>query len=227
LTKHEENKVVRPIPGKKLLDEKGQVVTPPEGWDFLPAGDAGVTRKVTSKGVFWKVAEKKGRRVFSKGIWAPSETIEWAKRESSAIRSTDEYKTRTAKDRERREKREAGYKKEFQEKVRSFLNFDQRYRELEIKLAEAVTLHAIPVGSGTVARTKMIPIDERAAKAVIAWMRHNTTKYDSMYVERVKGKRREVRRHLAEDSTMLLSSYRKGEEIIENCPLKKVLDKLT
>ena len=76
-----------------------------------------------------------------------------------------------------------------------------------------MTAHATPVGSGTVARTERIPVEERAAAAVIAWLRHQTTTYDSMTIARVKGKRREVRRELAEQSRRLLARYRAGEPI--------------
>jgi hypothetical protein len=51
-----------------------------------------------------------------------------------------------------------------------------------------VTDHATPVGSGTVARTKRIPVEQRAEAAVIAWMRHQTTGYDGMVIPRIKGK---------------------------------------
>lgn len=54
--------------------------------------------------------------------------------------------------------------------------------------------HAVPVGSGTVARTQLIPLEQRAEAAVIAWMRHQTTAYDRMSIARIKGERREVRR---------------------------------
>jgi hypothetical protein len=90
-------------------------------------------------------------------------------------------------------------------------------------MAEAVTVHAIPVGSGTVARTLMIPIEDRAAKAVIAWMRHQTTTYDSMRIARIKGERREVRRMLAQRSVDLLQAYRQGRECVPDCPLQQVL----
>ena len=82
--------------------------------------------------------------------------------------------------------------------------------------------HATPVGSGTVARTKRIPVQHRAAAAVIAWMRHQTTAYDSMKITRVKGKRREVRLALAQRSHELLGRYRRGEPV-EECPLAKAL----
>jgi hypothetical protein len=81
------------------------------------------------------------------------------------------------------------------------------------------------VGSGTVARTKRIPVGERAEAAVIAWMRHQTTGYDTMIIPRGKGKRREVRRLLAKRSQDLLARYRKGDPIDPVCPLKKALDK--
>ena len=90
-------------------------------------------------------------------------------------------------------------------------------------MARAITDHATPVGSGTVARTKRIPIEQRAEAAVIAWMRHQTTGYDGMVIPRVKGKRREVRRMLAERSHELLERYRRGESVGEECPLRRAL----
>jgi len=83
--------------------------------------------------------------------------------------------------------------------------------------------HATPVGSGTVARTKRIPVEQRAEAAVIAWMRHQTTGYDGMVIPRIKGKRREVRRLLARRSHELLDGYRRGEPAPEGCPLQKAL----
>jgi hypothetical protein len=79
------------------------------------------------------------------------------------------------------------------------------------------------LGAGTVARTRRIPIEQRAEAAVIAWMRHQTTGYDSLVIPRVKGKRREVRRMLAARSKELLGGYRRGESALEGCPLKKAL----
>jgi hypothetical protein len=83
--------------------------------------------------------------------------------------------------------------------------------------------HATPVGSGTVARTKRIPVEQRAEAAVIAWMRHKTTSYDGMAIPRVKGKRPEIRRMLARRSHDLLDGYRRGAPVPEECPLQKAL----
>ena len=105
----------------------------------------------------------------------------------------------------------------------AFLAFHPNHAELADRLARAVTDHATPVGSGTVARTKRIPVEKRAEAAVIAWMRHQTTGYDGMLIPRVKGKRREVRRLLARRSQELLARYRRGEPVLEGCPLRKAL----
>src|SRR5205807_6961884 len=105
----------------------------------------------------------------------------------------------------------------------AFLAFHPSHAGLADQLARAVTDHATPVGSGTVARTKRIPMEMRAEAAVIAWMRHQTTGYDGMVIPRVKGERREVRRMLAQRSQELLAGYRRGESAPENCPLRTAL----
>lgn len=56
-----QSRIVTLATNGNLLDEKGQVVTPPLGWIFLPAGDAGVTRKVSATGIFWRVQVKNGK----------------------------------------------------------------------------------------------------------------------------------------------------------------------
>jgi hypothetical protein len=47
--------------------------------------------------------------------------------------------------------------------------------------------------------------------------------YDSMPIPRVKGKRREVRRMLAQRSTELLAGYRRAEVGRGECPLVSAL----
>ena len=74
-----------------------------------------------------------------------------------------------------------------------------------------------------VARTQRIPIEQQAESAVIAWLRHQTTAYENMKIPRVKGKRREVRRMLAEHSRRLLEKYRAGHEADSTCPLQQAL----
>ena len=212
-------------PGKngQVINEYGLAETPPSGWMFLPAGDAAVTRKVTAKGDVWRVQVKKGRRTISKGIWALEAHITAAKAEVAALRSAPKYEKKKASAVKSRDKKQENYKLEFEQAIATHLNFHPTYKTYETKIAKLVTAHATPIGSGTVARTTMIPVEQRASKAVIAWMRHQTTGYDQMKIARVKGERRNVRRQLAERSVLLLRIYRSGTPIPPDCPLKKAL----
>ena len=72
------------------------------------------------------------------------------------------------------------YVEDFHGAVIVFLAFHPTHAGLEDRLARAVTEHATPVGSGTVTRTKRIPVEERAEAAVIAWMPHQTTGYEGV-----------------------------------------------
>jgi hypothetical protein len=210
------------LPGPALRTVRthgGQTLPVPSGWILLPPGDAALTRRVKAAGDHWLVQEKVGRKMFSRGVWASQETIERIQGELAAERSTEAHARRRVADGRRREARQTAYVEDFLAAVLSFLAFHERHGDLAEKLARAVAAHATPVGSGTVARTKRIPIERRAEAAVIAWMRHQTTGYDSMNIPRVKGKRREVRRMLAQRSTELLQAYRRGESIPPGCPL--------
>lgn len=201
----------------------GKVLTVPDGWVLLPPGDAAMTRRVKAAGEHWIVQEKKGRKAFSRGVWAPAATIDRIRAELEVERSTERYAKRKEADARRRENAQAEYVEDFLSAVVVFLDFHTEYADLADRLARAVTDHATPVGSGTVARTKRIPVEQRAEAAVIAWMRHQTTAYDSMPIPRVKGKRREVRRMLAQRSKELLCQYRRGAPISESCPLRRAL----
>nr|WP_320192647.1 DUF2293 domain-containing protein [uncultured Desulfobacter sp.] len=208
-----------------LYSESGEKLTPPEGWAFLPAGDAAITRRVKSKSPVWVVQVKYRRRMISKGIWAPADNILVAKQEVAAKRSTPAYANERKRKLARRQAKQTAYTQEFNDEVIKFLNFHPRYEKEARRLGKIITAHATPVGSGTVARTQRIPINKRAEAAVIAWMRHKTTAYDSMKIPRVKGKRREARRFLAKKSIEVLETYRHGQDQKEDCPLKQALAK--
>ena len=167
--------------------------------------------------------EKKGRRVFSQGVWAPAAIIERIRTDLQAERSTESFAKKKVAATKRREKAQELYVEDFNKAVVTFLSFHSRHADLAQRLAKAVTEHATPVGSGTVARTKQIPVEQRAEAAVIAWMRHQTTGYDDMTIPRTKGKRREVRRMLAQRSKELLARYRRGVANGEECPLVRAI----
>jgi hypothetical protein len=201
----------------------GRVLTAPKGWVLVPPGDSALTRRIKAADDHWVVQEKKGRKVFSRGVWAPAATVERIREELNSERSTVSFAKRREADARRREKAQTEYVEDFNGAVLNFLAFHSRHAELARQLANAVTEHSTPVGSGTVARTKRIPVEQRAEAAVIAWMRHQTTAYDTMSIPRVKGKRREVRRMLAQRSNDLLARYRRGEAADRDCPLQQAI----
>lgn len=224
----DQSRTVSPGSGDRLVrTDKGSEIEVPVGWVLLPPGDAGWTRRVKAGGPTWTVKEKKGRRTFSRGVWAPKDRVEDAKRRLDTERSTEAYARRRQQDLARREKKQTAYVDEFYHAVLGFLDFDARFDSLAERMARAISAHATPVGSGTVARTERIPLDRRAESAVIAWLRHQTTAYDHMKIPRVKGKRREVRRMLAEESRRLLARYRRGDAgDDQHCPLQLALKKI-
>jgi hypothetical protein len=215
--------VAKGLNPRTVRTERGQERVP-DDWDLLPPGDPGLTRRVKAEGACWVMQEKKGRKIFGYGVWAPKERIERLRAELEQERADPAYGKKLAAGRARREREQEVYVEDFRGAVLQFLRFSPLHAALAERLATAVTAHATPVGSGTVARTERIPVEERAAAAVIAWLRHQTTTYDSMTIARVAGKRREVRRELAEQSRRLLARYRQGEPIeAAQCLLTRAL----
>jgi hypothetical protein len=221
----EETLTVTPTPfANKLRTQDGRMLAPPEGWELLPPGDAGLTRRVKEAGPSWTVLEKRGRKSFSRGVWAPAENIAAARKAVEARRSTPAYAREMERAAARRERVQQEYEGDFERAVLGFLRFSARHAELARRLASAVAAHATPVGSGTVARTARLTVEERAEAAVLAWMRHQTTGYDSMRIERVKGRRREVRRELNGISRSVLALHRRDEpHAAAGCPLCSLL----
>jgi hypothetical protein len=215
---------VRPARGMRAVTwPDGRVVTVPEGWELLPPGDAGVTRRVKAAGPHWVVQEQVGRRLMSRGVWAPRAAIEAATKAMERDRADPSWQAGLARGRERRAREQDAYVLEFTRHVLAFLAFPPRHAALAQTLATRVAVHTTPVGSGTVARTSRIPVAQRAEAALIAWLRHQTTTYDHMHIARVKGARREVRRELARDSRRLLERYRAGLDPAADCPLQAAL----
>jgi hypothetical protein len=202
----------------------GEVLPVPQGWVLLPPGDPGLTGRVKKAGPSWTVQEKRGNKMFSRGVWAPAARIEVIREELRVEREDPAYTRKLEAGRRKREVKQMQYAEDFTAAVLAFLAFAPEHLALAVQLAEAIARHAVPVGSGTVARTERIPIERRAEAASIAWMRHATTAYDHMEIPRVKGARREVRRMLAERSRKLLGRYRRGEGVpAGECPLLKGL----
>lgn len=201
----------------------GKSVTVPDNWIFVPSGDPGLTRRLKHTTLCWQVVHKRKNRIEAIGLWCDGSVVEKVKADLEEERNNPVYLRKLEQARLARIAKQDAYVVEFRQAVVDFLNFAPVYEELAWDLADAVTDLSIPVGSGTVARTERIPLAQRAEAAVIAWMRHQTTNYDRMFIANIRGERRAVRRTLAENSRAVLERYRKGEPIEEDCPLAAAL----
>jgi hypothetical protein len=185
---------VRPAPlARHVLNEYGVLESVPNEWSLLPPGDAALSRRIKRDGPTLTVVEMKGRKRFSRGIWAPHARIEALRAELRTEREDPAYQKKVDAGRRRRTVAEEEYALDFRDAVVRFLNVHPRHAHLARTVANLIAEHATPVGSGTVARTQRIPIDARAEAATIAWLRHQTTGYDDMNIPREKGRRRDDR----------------------------------
>jgi len=215
---------VWPTMREREFRHDGKFVTVPDGWTFVPSGDPGLTRRLKAAGECWIVVRRRKNRIESIGLWTAAAAVERIKEELERERTSPEYLKKLEAARRARIARQDAYVVEFRQAVVDFLGFAPRYEEMAWDIADAVTDQAVPVGSGTVARTQRIPLKSRAEAAVIAWMRHQTTDYDHRTIARIRGERRNVRRELAGESRRLLEKYRRGEEVDpETCPLAQAL----
>ena len=212
-------------PERRVEDPDGHLAEIPAGWGpLLAPGDPAATRRVKAAGDHRVMSTRKGRRRISLGVWAPPATIERVQEDLESERADPSYQRRLDAGRARRAREQAAYEQEFLAEVLAFLDFADAHERLAAKVAAAITRHAVPVGSGTVARTQRIAVDRRAEAATIAWLRHQTTAYDQMKIARVRGRRREVRRELARHSRALLDRYRRGETVSGGrCVLQQAL----
>jgi hypothetical protein len=110
------------------------------------------------------------------GLWAPRTAIEQAWADAAA---TEE---RRARQREQgtksRERQEIVYRDELADAIRQFLAFAPEHVELADEIASEAATRAAVVGSGRVGRTRTLSLDERAALAARALIRHHYTSYE-------------------------------------------------
>ena len=156
--KKEEYTVWRNPRGNGLLHD-GESVTPPEGWEFVPSGDAGLTRRLKMAGECWVMVHRRRNRIEAVGLWTSARRAAAVRAELELERRDPARQRRLEADKRRREAKQAAYTVEFRNAVAAYLHFAERWSGLEAKLAAAVTEHAVPVGSGTVARTQRIPLE--------------------------------------------------------------------
>jgi hypothetical protein len=97
---------------------------------LFPPGDAALTRRVKAAGDHWVVQETRGRKIFSRGVWAPAPTIERIRAELEAERSTEAHTKRKVADARRRDKAQAEYVEDFFGAVLKFLAFHSVHVDL-------------------------------------------------------------------------------------------------
>jgi len=223
----DQSRDVTPGPDRRSVrTEVGRLLRVPRDWVLVPPGDAALTRRAKAAGPAWTMKERRGRRTVSLGVWTDKASVDRIRADLAEERADPAYAKKLAAGKRRRDAQQATYEQDFDRAVRAFLAFAPQHAPLAVDLAAAITRHAIPVGSGTVARTRRIPIPQRAEAATIAWLRHQTTGYDDMHIPAVRGMRREVRGMLAERSRKLLQGYRDGREVDPaRCPLRQALVK--
>jgi hypothetical protein len=79
--------IFMPGPSARTVRTAAGAVKPvPADWVLLPPGDAGLTRRVKAAGDHYVVQEKVGRRMFSRGVWAPAATVDQIRQELDAER---------------------------------------------------------------------------------------------------------------------------------------------
>ena len=155
-----------------------EVVVPPQDWEFLATGQAFVTRSVKAAGVFWlawapRSRTRQHRRLL--GLWAPAAAIRRAQR-SGADTASARAVRREAGARSRA-RQEARYQDELAAAIVEYLHFAARHEALAETIARSAAERAAVVGSGRVGRTRLLALDERAALAARAQIRHAHTDY--------------------------------------------------
>jgi len=157
--------------------DRGDLVVP-DGWEFLASGDAFVTRRVKAAGVYWSAWKPKNRRGGHRrrlGLLAPTAAIDAAR--DAAVDSADQRAAARVADARHRERAEADYQTELLDTVLRWLDFAPQHQDLAARIADGAAAHATVVGSGRVGRTKTLSVDDRAALAARAYIRHHHTDY--------------------------------------------------
>lgn len=153
----------------------------PRGWEFLPAGDAFVTREVKRRGPCWVVVRAREGYTQTLGLLAPRTSIQAARAEAEET-AADREATRE-RSRLRREDQQRAYARQFAEAVLRFLGFAPRYRVMAEEIAQGAAERATAVGSGRVGRTAKLSLEAKAELAARAYIRHRHTSYEERLIE--------------------------------------------
>jgi hypothetical protein len=150
----------------------------PNGWEYLPTGDAFLTRTVKAAGVYWLSWQPRSRNHPHRrlqGLWAPAAAIRAA--EERAKQTAAKRAVSRAQSERSRARHEQRYHEELREAILGFLDFSPTHAGLAEQIAAETAAHAAVVGSGRVGRTQLISLAQKAELAARAHIRHRYTSY--------------------------------------------------
>jgi hypothetical protein len=150
----------------------------PDGWEYLPTGDAFLTRTVKAAGVYWLSWQPRGRNRPHRrlqGLLAPAAAIRAA--EERAKQTAAKRAATRAQSERSRARREQRYGDELRAAILRFLDFSPSHAGLAEQIATETAAHAAVVGSGRVGRTQLLSLEQKAALAARAHIRHRCTSY--------------------------------------------------
>jgi hypothetical protein len=150
----------------------------PDGWEYLPTGDAFLTRTVKAAGVYWlcwapRSRNRPHRRL--QGLWAPAAAIRAA--EDRAEQTAVKRAATRAQSERSRARREQRYLDELRGAILGFLDFSPTHASLAEQIAAETAARAAAVGSGRVGRTQLLSLEQKAELAARAHIRHSYTSY--------------------------------------------------
>ena len=178
--------------------------------EFLPSGDAALTRRATKASqlsavvVRWSTRRNRYER---QGILAEPAAIEQAAQE--CLSDADVRARRRIREQSRRADQDARFQSEFAMAIR------EQFPGCPVDRAEAIALHAAARGSGRVGRSAAGRALDRDAVclAVVASVRHVDTDYDALLMSGVD--RESARAHVYQRVEDVVNAWRDGVAMLD------------
>jgi hypothetical protein len=178
--------------------------------EFLPSGDAALTRRATKASGLSAVVVRWSRRrnrYERQGLLAEPAAIEQAARE--CLSDADVRARRSEREQSRRADQDVHFRGEFAEAIR------EQFPGCPVDRAAAIALHAAARGSGRVGRTAAgRALDRDAVRlAVVASVRHLDTEYDALLMSGVD--RESARAQVHQRVEDVVNAWRDGVAMLD------------